>query len=82
MLMVGFVVVSFVVEMVGQLWEPGSWLKFGSIFSAYDPQGLILMPPGSRPSALVCNGTLIGLGLVAYLGAAAVFSRRDIPAAL
>jgi len=81
-IMVGFVVVSFVVEMVGRLWEPGAWLKYGSFFSAYDPQAMILMAPGDGPSALVCNGTLAVIGAAGYLGAVVVFSRRDIPAAL
>ncbi len=76
----GFFVVSFIIEMVWRLWPGGDWLKYFTFLSAFQPQRLILKKEiGSL--AWQCNAVLLGLGLIAYLAAAIVLSRRDIPAA-
>ena len=75
-------VVSFLLTLVARLWEPGAWLRFGSFLTAFDPQRLILVSEETWSLLLWYNGTLVALGLIAYVAAAVVFSRRDIPAAL
>ncbi len=79
---VGFFVVSVIIKMVGRLWEPGDWLKYLSFLTAFDPQKLILLPNGAWEMSLQFNSILVGLGLLAYMLAALVFARRDIPSAL
>jgi len=79
----GFFAVSSVVKMIARLWAPGAWLKYLSFLTAFEPQKLILLDPEvTRTMAWWYDGTLLGLGLVAYALAAIVFSRRDIAAAL
>ncbi|MBN2021639.1 MAG: ABC transporter permease subunit [Pirellulales bacterium] len=81
-LVVAFVVVSSIVEMIARMWEPGAWLGYFSLFAAYAPQRIILLPETTWSLSLWYNATLVGLGLVSYAGAAVAFSRRDVPAAL
>jgi ABC-2 type transport system permease protein len=80
-IVVGFYVVSLIVEMISRVWERGGWLGYLSFLTAYHPQRLILDRTAGWPLALECNGTLVGLGLLGCLAAAIVFSRRDIPGA-
>ncbi len=76
----GFFTVSMVLKFVVRLWPGGHWLKCLTFLTAYEPQQLILVGPESGgPSAWQYNGTLIGVGLAAYLAAAAVLTWRDIP---
>jgi len=77
----GVFIASFIVKMVARLWSAGAWLGYFSFLSAFEPQQLILLGEQSLPSALAHNATLLGLGLVCYLAAAAVLWYRDIPAA-
>ncbi len=77
----GFYVVSLVVKLVARLWKEGEWLKYLSFLTPFQPQQLILMNSSTLAVALKYNGTLIGLGLLCYLAAAVILSRRDIPAA-
>ncbi len=77
----GLFVVSMIIKMVARLWKAGAWLKYLSFLSAFQPQELILMETSTPSVALRYNGTLLGLGLICYLAAAIVFTRRDIPAA-
>ncbi len=80
-LAVGFFLVSEIVEMVGRVWQWGSWLIYGSFLTAFQPQRLILEPEKTGLLAPWYNGTLLMLGLVAYAAAAIILARRDIPAA-
>ena len=78
----GFFAVSSVVKMIARLWAPGAWLKYLSLLTAFEPQKLILLDPNvTRAMAWWYDGTLLGLGLGAYVLAAIVFSRRDIATA-
>ena len=78
----GLFVVSSIVKMIARLWTRGEWLKYLSLLTAFEPQQLILLEPeATRSMAWRYNGALLGLGLAAYVLAAIVFSRRDIPAA-
>lgn len=80
-MVIGFYVASLIVQMVSRLWQPGAWLGYLSFLSAYEPQRLILERQQTWSLSLSYNGTLVGLGLLAYLAAAVIFSRRDIPSA-
>ncbi len=77
----GFYIVSLIIKMVARLWKEGQWLKYLSFLTPFQPQELILMKTSTLAVALKYNGTLVGLGLLCYLAAAIVLSRRDIPAA-
>jgi ABC-2 type transport system permease protein len=78
----GFFAASSIVKLIARLWEPGAWLRYLSFLTPFEPQKLILLDPQiARPMAWHYNAALLGLGLAAYVGAAIVFSRRDIPAA-
>jgi hypothetical protein len=53
-----------------------------TFLGAFEPQKLAIYPETAWQISLRYDGTLIGLGLIAYLAAALVFSHRDIPAPL
>lgn len=77
----GLFAASSVVKLVARMWEPGAWLRYLSFLTAFEPQQLILLPPEQTASmAWRYNGTLIGLGLLAYGIAAVILTFRDIPA--
>jgi ABC-2 type transport system permease protein len=72
--------VQFLVNLVGQLWEPLERFRPCTIFYYYQPQDLILGRPWTTtlPPLLV----LYGVGLVGYLLALWTFRCRDLPAPL
>jgi hypothetical protein len=76
----GFTLISIIIGMVSRMWPAGSWLRYGSFTSAYQPERLILRVTPDDWTAFRCNAVLLGLGLACYLAAALVFWRRDIPA--
>ncbi|MCR4411852.1 MAG: ABC transporter permease [Thermoguttaceae bacterium] len=78
----GVFTISMVLKFVARLWPAGEWLKYLTFLTAYEPQQLILAGRDSGgPSAWQYNATLVGVGLAAYLAAAAVLAYRDIPQA-
>ncbi len=77
----GFFVVSLIIDMVGQMWSGGAWLKYLSFLTAFHPQQLILLFDETPCTALKYNTTLLTVGLLCYAVAAIVLSRRDIPEA-
>jgi ABC-2 type transport system permease protein len=78
----GLFIVSFAVKMVARLWEPGAWMLYLSFLTPFDPQQLILQhDPAAAGLAWRYDGILLLIGLCGYAAAAAVFARRDIPAA-
>ena len=78
-LAIGFFLVSFILEMVGRMWEKGGWLQYLSFLSAFQPQELILLPEKAGWPMIRSNVVLLGLGLTGYLAAAIIFWRRDVP---
>lgn len=83
------VLVMFIANIIGQIWEVISFLRPLTIFYYYQPQSIALRgvwsvslePLGlswSVPMLLV----LVGVGVVGYLTAWRVFARRDLPAPL
>jgi ABC-2 type transport system permease protein len=85
------VVGMFVVNLVGQLWEPAAVLRPLSLFFYYHPQEVWLKGnpwvdmrealPGV-PLAAFGPGVLLAVGLAGYAVAYRVFVRRDLPAPL
>jgi ABC-2 type transport system permease protein len=86
------VLVQFLVNLIGQMWEVFEPLRPLTIFYYYQPQQVILGHDwnstfrewnGGRPLALVpMPVVLYGVGLVGYLMAGRTLSRRDLPAPL
>src|SRR5262245_4184071 len=84
------VVVMFVANTIGQLWEPAGWVRPFTLFFYYQPQkamldGNWLVDIGAAwsgapriPGILV----LFLLGILGYLFALRTFTRRDLPAPL
>jgi ABC-2 type transport system permease protein len=84
------VVVMFVANTVGQLWEPARFIRPMTFFFYYQPQKIMLYqnwladigsawPGGPNVSTI---GVLVGAGVTGYLIALRVFTRRDLPAPL
>jgi ABC-2 type transport system permease protein len=84
------VVVMFVANTIGQLWEPAEFVRPLTFFFYYQPQKAMLngdwlvdigkVWPGAP--ALPAIGVLLGVGIVGYLASWRVFVRRDLPAPL
>lgn len=84
------VLIMFLTNVIGQVWEPFSILRPFTIFYYYQPQPLILGKPWMVTFAEWNSGkplihvpfllVLFGLGGFGYLLAGRVFSQRDIPA--
>ena len=70
----------FLVNLVGQMWEPLEHFRPCTIFYYFQPQDLILGRPWTTtlPPLLV----LYGVGFVGYLLALWTFRQRDLPAPL
>jgi ABC-2 type transport system permease protein len=75
----GFFVVSLIVKMIARMWPEGDSLRWLTFLAAFEPQRLILATGDRWRLFFECNGTLVGLGLAAYLLGAVVLSYRDIP---
>lgn len=77
----GLFAVSLVVKLVARMWEHGHWLSYLSFLTAFEPQLLVVHADaaGAWREALRYDGTLLGIGVAAYLAAAAYLTLRDIP---
>jgi ABC-2 type transport system permease protein len=85
-LAVSVVLVMFLINVLGQMWEPAGWLRPATIFFYYQPQQVI--PEGGGWSVNV-NGVpvpmllvLYGVGAIGYVAATVTLVRRDLPAPL
>lgn len=90
----GFYAVSMVTKIIGRVVPHWHWVSYGSFFTPFEPQLLVsnaskawaVWVPKAKGSfelgGLGYDSILIGLGLVAYVGAAVIFCRRDLPAPL
>jgi ABC-2 type transport system permease protein len=90
----GFYAVSMIAKIVGRMAPGWTWMSYTSFFTPFEPQLLVSnaakawstwtpKPGGSfELGGWGYDSILIGLGLFAYLGAAAVFCHRDLPAPL
>ena len=78
----GFYLVELVIKVVGRLAPQFDWLLYATFLGAFEPQVLAVSPERAWELSLRYDGTLVGLGLAAYVIAAVVFCRRDLPAPL
>lgn len=77
------VLVQFLLNVVGQLWEPAEWTRHFTVFYYYQPQPIILNPTWWKESASWLRlGVLGAVGLLGYGLALWTFCRRDLPAPL
>jgi ABC-2 type transport system permease protein len=78
----GFYVVQLVFKVIGRLVERFSWLMYLTFGTACEPQALVIDAEQAWALSIRYDGVLIGIGLVCYAVAAAIFSQRDLPAPL
>ena len=87
------VVLMFVANVIGQLWEDAAFVRPATVFFYYQPQKVWLDAiwtvdlgdawAGGKPLARVnVLAVLFGVGAAGYLVAWRVFTRRDLPAPL
>lgn len=81
-IMCGFYVTSILAKLVGRLSGPLGWVGYLSVLNAYEPQQLVGGGPEAWRLLGWYDGTLLGIGLIAYAIGAVIFSRRDLPAPL
>ncbi|MGL4552355.1 MAG: ABC transporter permease subunit [Gemmataceae bacterium] len=83
---VGMVLMMFLINVLGQMWDPAAWLRPLTLFYYYQPQQVI--PDGGGWSVAVGGAAvpmlavLYGAGAAGYLLALVTLVRRDIPAPL
>jgi len=84
------IVVMFVANTIGQLWEPAAFVRPLTLFFYYQPQKVMLdgnwlvdvgtaWPGGPMLPGV---GVLLAVGIAGYLLALRTFTRRDLPAPL
>ena len=86
------VLIQFIVNVLGQLWDTISYLRPLTIFYYYQPQRISLQHEWTIDPGLIWTGepmvalnvvaVLFAVGLLGYLLAWRTFERRDIPAPL
>jgi len=81
-IMCGFYVTAILAKLVGRLSGPLGWVGYLSVLNAYEPQRLVGGGPEAWRMLAWYDGILLGIGIVAYLIGAVIFSRRDLPAPL
>jgi ABC-2 type transport system permease protein len=76
-------VVLFLLNVVGQLWEPLEWVRRLTLFYYYQPQEMILKDTWyAQPNVWGRLAVLGGIGAAGYLLAWWTFCKRDLPAPL
>jgi ABC-2 type transport system permease protein len=85
------VLIQFIANLIGQMWEEAAWARPFTVFYYYQPQRIILNNSwqvdlfaglGTAPVPVPFVAILMGVGLAGYLVALVTFSRRDLPAPL
>ena len=75
--------VQFLVNLIGELWEPAAPLRPFTVFYYYQPQPMILLADWYRQADVWLHlGVLAAVGTVGYAMALWTFCRRDLPAPL
>ena len=75
--------VQFLLNVIGQMWEPTAALRPGTVFYYYQPQPMILSANWYDQGEIWTRlRVLLAVGVVGYLLALWTFSRRDLPAPL
>lgn len=78
----GFCLVQLILKLIGRIAPGGGWVLYLTFLGPFEPQRIIVSGEAAWSEALRLSGPLVGLGLAAYIAAAVVFARRDIPAPL
>lgn len=78
----GYYVLSMICEVLGKMVEWLGWLRYFTFLAAFEPQPMVSHPERAWQLSLQHNGLLLGLTAAAYVAAAVVFCRRDLPAPL
>jgi ABC-2 type transport system permease protein len=81
-IMCGLYVTAILAKLVGRLSGVLGWVGYLSVLNAYEPQRLVGGGPEAWRMLAWYDGILLGIGIVAYLIGAVIFSRRDLPAPL
>jgi len=81
-IMCGFYVAAILAKLVGRLSGPLGWVGYLSVLNAYEPQRLVGGGPEAWSLLAHYDGILLGIGVLAYVAGAVIFSRRDLPAPL
>ncbi len=88
-LAVVLVLIQFVMNIIGQIWDDVAFLRPFSVFYYYQPQQIALRGVWSVPLdqlglkfAVPAIVILLGLGMIGYAMAFRIFERRDLPAPL
>lgn len=86
-LTIALYVVAMLIKVISLSVKDLAWLKYASFLSSHEPQPLVAAAadPARTDAAWLSwqyNAPMIGLGLLAYVAAAVIFSRRDLPAPL
>lgn len=80
----GFYVLGLILKVMSRTTDQLGFLRYFTFLGAYEPQQLITQTLHSTHdawmTALRYNSILLALGAVAYVVAAVVFNRRDLPA--
>ena len=74
-----FFVVSAILKLIARLWAPGAWLRYFCFLNTFEPHQLILMGEDAWAASITYNAPLLAVGLAAYVAAAIILTRRDIP---
>jgi ABC-2 type transport system permease protein len=75
--------VQFLVNVIGQLWQPMEWMRPCTVFYYYQPQPMALRDEwASQPENWLHLGVLLAVGAAGYLLAWWTFCKRDMPAPL
>ncbi|RLT18577.1 MAG: hypothetical protein DWI27_04320 [Planctomycetota bacterium] len=81
-IMCGLYVTAILTKLVGRLSGVLGWVGYLSVLNAYEPQRLVGGGPEAWRMLAWYDGILLGIGIVAYLIGAVIFSRRDLSAPL
>lgn len=81
-----FYFIQLIVKVVARLVDWAQAMMYFTFLGAFEPQRLVvdawLSPDAGWQTVWQYTGALVGLGLLAYVAAAIVFCRRDLPAPL
>jgi ABC-2 type transport system permease protein len=83
------VLIQFVMNIIGQIWDGIAFLRPFSVFYYYQPQQIVLrgswyvpLEPLGLTAQIPMMAVLLALGVLGYAMALRVFRRRDLPAPL
>ncbi|MED0661552.1 ABC transporter permease subunit [Geobacillus thermodenitrificans] len=70
----GITVLFYSFDLIGKLTEKAEWLRYGSIFAAFEPGAIAQGQAEWLPSCL-----LLAIGVISYTAGIVTFSKRDLP---